>query len=398
MKSEYLKYSLYFLLAALSVLFIQFYFPSPINWDRNFNSQSKDPYGLYVFNQELPGLLQRQTLTKTSLSPYEYFINHTPTQLEQTTYLFIENRKSLDDVSVDEILKNVHKGADLVIASENFYYGNSTILDTLNIKLHNIKTNNLYFVNNNLVSDTLKIKDDYNSFFTVAEPENFTAIAKLNHNLSFIAVNFGKGTVYVSTTPILLTNYYVLQKNSTNKMFTENFTAFLKKKNVLWFDEHYNVGEQQSNNSILKVLFKYKSLRFAWYTLMLGLLLYLIFYGKRQQRIVPVIEPVKNTSGEYIETVANLYYQENNHTQLLDKQIKHALYFIRTEWHIATHDLNYEFKAKLKQKALATAQDIEQFTHFITTFNQNKKYTQSELIHFNQLLDKLNIYYGKSRK
>lgn len=398
MKSEYLKYSLYFLLAAFVVLFIQFYFPNPINWERTFSSQSKDPYGLYVFNKELPELLKNQTLKKMALSPYEYFTDNKQTQPEHTTYLFIENRRSLDDVSVEEILKNVSKGADLVIASENFYYGNSTILDTLNIKLHNIKTNNLHFVNNNTLSDTLKIKDEYNSFFTVAEPQNFTAIAKLNNNLSFISAKLGKGTVYISSTPILLTNYYLLDKNTKSELFAENFAAFLKKKNILWFDEDYNVGEQQSNNSILKVLFKYKSLRFAWYTLMVGLLLYLIFYGKRKQRIVPVIEPVKNTSVEYIETVANLYYQENNHTQLLDKQIKHALYFIRTEWHIATQDINSDFKAKIKQKSLAADQDINQFTDFIANFNKSKKYTQTDLIHFNQLLEKLNIYYGKSRK
>ena len=398
MKSEYVKYSLYFLLAAFTVLFIQFYFPNPINWNRNFNSQSKDPYGLYVFNQELPTLLKKQKLTKTALSPYEYFTEHKQNTPEKTTYLFIENRNGLDNPSVESILKNVTKGADLIIASENFYYGNSTILDTLKIKLHNIKINNLHFVNNTNFTDTLKIKDDYNSFFTITEPNNFTVIAKLNNNLSFISTKFGKGTIYISTSPILLTNYYLLNKKTKNEGFTENFTTFLKKENILWFDENYNIGEHQNNNSILKVLFKYKSLRFAWYTLVIGLILYLIFYGKRKQRIMPIIEPIKNTSVEYIETVANLYYQENNHTQLLDKQIKHALYYIRAEWHIATQDITNDFKEKLKQKSLASDLDVNQFIHFITNFNSTKKYSQNDLILFNQLLEKLNIYYGKPRK
>ncbi len=398
MKTEYIKYFVYFLLAAFVVLFIQLYFPNPINWKRNFNTQSKDPYGLYVFNQELPHLLKDQKLTKTSLSPYEYFLDNEQTTENKTTYLFVENKSGLDDVSVKQLLKKVNNGADLVIASESFYYGNSYFLDTLRIHLHNIKTNNLHFVNKKSATDTLKIKDEYNSFFTVKNPVNYTAIAKLNNNISFVSTQFGKGTIYISATPILLTNFYILNKEFNSKIFTEEFVSFIKNENVIWFDENYNPNERESNNSIFNVILKYKSLRYAWYTLVIGLILFLIFYGKRKQRIVPIIEPVKNTTIEYIETVGNLYYQENNHTQLLNKQIKLALHFIRTEWKIVTQDINEDFKTKLQQKSLANSADINQFVNFITNFNAQKTYSQTDLIEFNQLLQKINIKYGKSRK
>lgn len=398
MKTEYIKYFVYFLLAALVVMFIQLYFPNPINWNRNFNTQSKDPYGLYVFNQELPHLLKDQKLEKTSLTPYEYFLNNTQASESKTTYLFVENTSSLNDVSVQQILKKVSDGADLVIATENFYYGNSYILDTLKIQSHNIKTNNLHFVNKGSSTDTLNIKDEYNNIFTVKNPDNYTTIAKLNNNISFISTKFGKGNVYISSTPILLTNFYVLNNEAKSSIFTEEFTSFIKKENVVWFDENYNIGEHQNSNSMLKVILGNKSSRFGWYTLIIGLLLYVIFYGKRKQRIVPIIEPVKNTTVEYIETVGNLYYQENNHTQLLDKQIKFALYFIRTEWKIISQDLNQDFKTKLQQKSLANTADIDQFINFITSFNTDRKYSQTDLIQFNQLLEKLHINYGKSRK
>lgn len=398
MKTEYIKYFVYFLLAALFVMFVQLYFPNPINWSRNFNTQSKDPYGLYVFNQELSHLLKDQKLTKTSLTPYEYFLDNEQTTESKTTYLIVENESGLDDVSVQELLDKISKGADLVIASDNFYYGNSYILDTLNISLHNIKTNNLHFVNKGSSADTLKIKDEYNNIFTVKNPENYTAIAKLNNNISFVSTKFGKGTVYISSSPILLTNFYILNNDAKSSVFTEEFASFIKKENVVWFDENYDSGERESNNSIFKVILKHKSLRYGWYALIIGLILYLIFYGKRKQRIVPIIEPVKNTTVEYIETVGNLYYQENNHTQLLDKQIKFALYYIRTEWKIATQDINQDFKNKLQQKSLANTADIDQFINIITNFNIDTKYSQADLIQFNQLLEKLHINYGKSRK
>src|SRR5690606_34288153 len=148
------------------------------------------------------------------------------------------------------------------------------------------------------------------------------AIAKLDYELAFIATKFGKGTIYLNTTPILLTNYYLLNKDNDFSGFAESFASVIKKKNVVWFDVNYSSNEREKNQSIFRVLFKNKSLRFAWYTLIASLLLFVIFYGKRKQRIIPIIEPVKNTTVEYVETVGNLYFQENDITQLLQKQIQ----------------------------------------------------------------------------
>lgn len=398
MKGEYIKYILYFVLAALVVVAVQLYFPSPVNWNKNYNTQNKDPYGLYVFNKEFKQLTNGQKLTKTSLSPYEYFIQSDPEIDSLNTFLFIENNYGLDKESTNKILKKVSNGADLIIASEKFYYGNNFILDTLQINIHAIKINNLHFVDKAVNKDTIKLKDIYNSIFTVPNPEKFTVIAKLNNNLSFIATKFGKGTVYLSNTPVLLTNYYLLNKKNNTAFFAETFASYIKKENIIWFDENYDLNENENTDTLFKVIFRYKSLRFAWYTLIIGLILYLIFYGKRKQRIVPVIEPVKNTTVEYVETVGNLYYQEKNHTQLLNKQINYALYYIRTEYRISTNDLNTDFISKLQQKTLANEEDIKKFVHFINHFNNNYKYTQQDLIHFYLLLEKLNIHYGKSGK
>lgn len=398
MKSEYIKYILYFVLAALVVVGIQLFFPNPINWNKNYNTRSKDPYGLYVFNKELPKLLSNQQLHKSSLTPYEYFdYNKVPAD-SSTTYLLVQNPYALDQVSVSKLMEKVANGADLVVASERFYYSYSLLLDTLQINTYDTKAKQLFFVDKSAKKDTIHLRDDYHSIFTISKPEKYTAIAKLNNNLSFISTKFGKGNVYLSTTPILLTNYYLLNKNQHSAQFTERFASYLKKDHIVWFDQNYDTDQIANNDSLFKIIFKYPSLRYAWYTLIIGLILYLIFYGKRRQRIVPIIEPVKNTTVEYVETVGNLYYQEKNHTQLLDKQIKYALHYIRTEYKILTQHLNDDFINKLQQKTMANEDDIKNFVHFINHFNTNYNYTQQDLIHFNLLLEKLHIHYGKSGK
>ena len=337
MKSEYVKYGIYFFIAVLFVMLLQLYFPNPINWNKNFNTQNKDPYGLYVFNQELPNLLKDQKLSKTSLSPYEYFSDSLQSPINETTFLIVQNNNAFDKSSGIKLLEKVKEGADLVISLENYYYTFSNfILDSLEVNYYNEKVNQLYFVHENFSKDTLEIKDAYNYIYTVKHPENHQVLAKMEHNPVFISTKYGKGTIYLSSTPILLTNYYLLNEKKDFSKFTEAFTSVIKKKNVIWFDEYHDLNAQIQNQSIFKVLFKHKSLRFAWYTLIIGLILFVFFYGKRKQRIIPIVEPLKNTTIEYIETVGNLYYQENNHTQLLDKQIKYALNQIRVEWHITT--------------------------------------------------------------
>lgn len=397
MKSAYIKYGVYFVLAALFVLLLQLYFPSPINWNRNFNTQNKDPYGLYVFDRELPQLLSGQKLEKTALSPYEFLSDSSKISVEETTFLMIENYRAFDESSFKFLLENVKNGADLVISTEQFSGNLYKLLDSLELRRYNVNINKLHFVPKDFSKDTLEIRDTYHTIFKVKKPENHQVIAKLNNELGFISTKYGKGTVYLSSTPILLTNYYLLNENDDFSSFAEGFASILHKKNIIWFDANHP-GFVADDQSILRVLFQHKSLRFAWYTLLFGLILYIIFYGKRKQRIVPIIEPIENTSVEYIETVGNLYFQENNHTQLIDKQIKYALYFIRSEWHIPTQNIDEEFKKRLQQKTQAEDRIIKEFIHFIHHFDVQHKYSQNDLLHFNQLLEKLKIDYGTFRK
>lgn len=399
MKSEYVKYGIYFFIAVLFVMLLQLYFPNPINWNKNFNTQNKDPYGLYVFNQELPNLLKDQKLSKTSLSPYEYFSDSLQNPINETTFLIVQNNNAFDKSSGIKLLEKVKEGADLVISLENYYYTFSNFLsDSLQVNFYNEKVNKLYFVHENFSKDTLETKDTYNYIYTVKHPENHQVLARMEHNPVFISTKYGKGTIYLSSTPILLTNYYLLNEKKDFSKFTEAFASVIKKKNVIWFDENHDSNSQIQNQSIFKVLFKHQSLRFAWYTLIIGLILFIFFYGKRKQRIIPIVEPLKNTTIEYIETVGNLYYQENNHTQLLDKQIKYALNQIRVEWHIPTQQMDEDFKKRLQQKSLASEETINGFVNFITHFDLKHNYSQTDLIRFNELIEKINIYYGKYRK
>src|SRR5690606_25837896 len=149
--------------------------------------------GLYVFNNELPTLLKDQKITKTALTPYEYYIDSLKiNNSSEKTFLVIEDAANFDVISAEKLLEQVNKGADLVISAENFYSGFATILDTLLLKTDKVSQNKLYFVNNSFSKDNFITKDNYNNVFLVKNPNNHTAIAKLDYELAFIATKFGK--------------------------------------------------------------------------------------------------------------------------------------------------------------------------------------------------------------
>jgi hypothetical protein len=42
--------------------------------------------------------------------------------------------------------------------------------------------------------------------------------------------------------------------------------------------------------------YKIRSLRWAWYLTLLGVIIYAIFHAKRRQNVIPIIEPKQNNS------------------------------------------------------------------------------------------------------
>ena len=62
-------------------------------------------------------------------------------------------------------------------------------------------------------------------------------------------------------------------------------------------------------------------------------------YARRRQRAIPELEPVKNTSKEFAETIGRLYFFKGDHTDLAKKmclyfkdELRQRLYLRRSVW------------------------------------------------------------------
>jgi hypothetical protein len=81
-----------------------------------------------------------------------------------------------------------------------------------------------------------------------------------------------------------------------------------------------------------------------------AVLVFILFNAKRRQRVVPIIEPLKNTSVDFIRSIGNLYMQEGDFHDMMAKKSQYFLSKVRTELLIDTQVLDEEFEKKLHLK------------------------------------------------
>ncbi len=86
-----------------------------------------------------------------------------------------------------------------------------------------------------------------------------------------------------------------------------------------------------------------KELKWAYYIALIGCLLYILFEGKRKQRAIAVITPLKNQTLSFVRTIANMYYEKGESTEIAQHKIDYFLEYIRTRFYLQTIKRKEEF-------------------------------------------------------
>ena len=185
--------------------------------------------------------------------------------------------------------------------------------------------------------------------------------------------------------PVVFTNYYLLNKNIK---YTENVLAPIPTDTTLF----WNINQAEGiSNSPMRYLLSQPALKWAWFLAWITFLIFIFFNAKRRQRVIPIIEPLKNTTVDFTKTIGNLYYQEKNHQNIAEKKVIFFLEKIRNEYYIDTFNLDETFINRLHQKTGSNKKDIEEVVFLIKKIRNQGQTTEKELIIFNNLLEKINL-------
>lgn len=149
---------------------------------------------------------------------------------------------------------------------------------------------------------------------------------------NYVRIRRGAGHFLVHCQPELFTNHALLRADNAEYIFKA--WSYLPVAPT-YFDERYKAGIPVVQSE-LHFIFQEPALRWAWQLAVLGLLLFFIFHGKRKQSAIPVLPQAENTSLQFVDTLARLYYRKGNHLDIARKRYAAFLEHLRTRYFLDT--------------------------------------------------------------
>lgn len=328
----------------------------PIDWSESYRYQDKIPFGTYVFRQELPNILaDNRAYMDFSESFYELLTDKKTDSSENSAIIGIDVYSYLSNQDIDKVLDYVGEGGEVFLSAKEH---SEALLDTLGLQQSELDyarfrphPNRVYYT---LGSDTSRLwMSKVNVFvvFSKLNPENSTILGSLvsqgKEMPNFLRVKWGKGFIYLHTLPAAFSNYYLLQEQSYD--YASKAINVVNSERVWLVDKGGNSSEALTP---LRVILQKPGFAQAWYLLLIGLLLFMLFRSKREQRSVPVIIPEPNKSKEFAQTIGNLYYENGTPGNIIQKKIEYFLFDIRNNYQLDTWKLDDErFVKQLARKA-----------------------------------------------
>lgn len=315
------------------------------DWRKNFDLNEKSPFGLFVFNKEAKDLFKNQ-VKKIDETPYDYYNLN-----KRGSHNILVVEKEIDKQSWRSILSEVSKGSDAMLIVSKIpkeisdsigYYDSQISFEEQNV----LKLTDIKYQNDFINLDKFPSGRGFSYIKHGVEVLGKTVEKNNSDQANFIKAKFGKGNVYVHCEPLFLTNYYLLKPGNTR--YAQDVFSYLNDKEILWFVEAANA--KSSSRFFMRFILSKPALKYAWWVFLGGLLLFIFFNAKRKQRIVPVMEPLRNTSVDFVKSIGNLYLQEGDFHDMMAKKAQYFLNKVRMDLLIDTQNLDDEFAKKLQLK------------------------------------------------
>ncbi len=380
--------------------------PRPINWRPSYTSVSKIPFGCFVLFNELPNIFSNNEIESVENSMYDILIQRDSSI--RSNYLIINDFVYLDEQETNQVLKYVADGNQVFIASNNL---TGQLADTLNIEIRqqydiqedsvkasftnqNFEQEHFYFTRGVDPSyfasvDTLKTEIlGHLQFKSSTFLENNEDEIKVQPN--FIKTTFGKGNFLINTLPVAFTNYYVLGDNSN---YSVQSFSYLNDQLLYWDD--YKKSGRKVITSPMRFILNQPALKWSYYLLVIGLLLFVIFKAKREQRIIPIIKPLENSSVEFAKTVGSLYYQHRDYTNLNNKKITYFLTHIRNKYYLNTSVLDENLITQLSAKAGKPKEETKALIELILNLKNKTVHTEQDSLTLVQKINTFKQSYGR---
>ena len=375
----------------ITLILLEYFAPKEPDWSKSFSKDDKIPFGSYIMYDLLPDIFPQSDIEIKDKNIYKYIDD---INIAQSTFIYNTDNFDLTDKAINRLLELAAQGAKIFISANGFP---EKLSDTLQFKTEM----NLNFI---LPGDSLPVnfvhkklyrsggyvigKQNYAQYFSRFDSSKTVILGIIGNKKlpNYLKIPFGKGFFYVHSLPLAFTNYNILQEHNADYVFKA--LSYLKNKHIYW-DEYYKPQKMMAQKSPLYYIQQSPALRNAYHLLLLIALMFLLINGKRKQKPIPLIEPLKNSSLEFAQTLANLYLNTSNHKDILLKRYLYWKEFLREKYYINSKIFSQsEAAEKIAKKTESKVSLIKNIMMMHEFAQNNELVTAEKLEKFNNYLEK----------
>ncbi|MCB0638193.1 MAG: DUF4350 domain-containing protein [Lewinella sp.] len=394
---------------------------SQFSWRENYRMDSKDPYGTYALHDLLSTYTGTHELTDLRDSLSEVLPTITPDG--PASYVFVGEGMYMRPEDRDALLAFVEAGNTAFVSCKtpphdlmfHLYYDecpetpwhdfDNFVADSvqLNLAHPHLRRDTGFaftFIEDQRPSATYwrYFNDDYFCGLT----NGFDPLGYLNESLvNFVRIPLGEGWFYLHSTPQVLTNYFLVTE--TGRQYAERLLSHLPDGPLYW-DEYSRIPDRLARDfnqdnmpsdqdrrrlqsqGPLQYILEQPPLAWAWYLLLLTGLLYMIFRAKRRQRVIPVLEPKRNTSLNFVQNVGRWYFQKSGHQQVAHQAIKLLRGYVWERYGLQWRQ-DEQFLQQLANRSGVSPELLAAIAKDVNNIPRYTGLVEPELIKFNQRLE-----------
>ncbi|MEZ4858200.1 MAG: hypothetical protein R2781_05260 [Flavobacteriaceae bacterium] len=398
MKKTYFLIGLIILLIIVLVRSCHFSYQKTIDWEESFSEKSNKPYGLSVFYKELGIIFKDKKVRTLYHQPDSYFYANSEDgygdHIAKGMYLKIGNTQTLTYESVNELLYFVGDGNTVFLSD---YYLPTLLADTLGLDVayrvnEKDSVSSLSFEKPSFLEKEIQLDRNRGDFyFKKIDSVSYEVLGYTNNgekNINFIKVPFQNGTFLLHLQPKVFTNYHLLAAN--NYKYIEGILSYFPEEDM-YFDSALKYQTPYNNEvektSDLSWFLQQRAFKWAWYLSLLLIVLFVIFNAKRRQRIVAIVKPLDNTTVAFVKTISNLYFETQDHKNIIEKKSTYFLARIRAQYHLDTATLDDEFIERLSLKSGVKKEKVKTLINYIVWLRNKRQYFESNLIQLNKYME-----------
>lgn len=385
--------------AALFILYIvvQLNKPKEFDWTVSLSATDKNPFGTFVLHEQLKQLFPSAAIQSHRVPIYN--VLHDQYE-EKSAYILLTASFTPGNADLSEMLDYVSAGNTVLLSAVD---ADKKLLDTLGLSFqpfagfieHDSTTIN--FVNPALHSTRdygFKRQTIDGYFNKITKQDSVIVLGTRSDTLpNFVKVLYGDGFFLVHAAPLCFSNYFMLYHN--NQEYTAKALSYIPSTvKTLHWDEYYKLGREGASTP-LRFFLNNTFLRWALWLSVIAALLYVLFQAKRKQRIIPVIEPVKNTTLEFVQTVSSVYFGQKDNNSIAHKKILFWQEYVRQRYYLGSTAMDANFVQQLARKSGVSKELIETILKNLERATAQPKVTDALLI---ELTGSIDEFYQLSKK